>query len=502
MTDNTPFTTHLLQSMQAFVPETALIVTFLLALAADLIWKKQRHISGYLALAGFIVTGFLLVQQQSVTGITFSGMLVIDHFGIFIKWVILLSAMLVVLFSFISGELHRAYTRLGEYYILIVGMVFGMFLLTGASNLVMIYLAIETMSISSYILSGYTKFVRRASEASMKYVIYGAVSSGVMVYGFSLLFGLTGSLQLHDIGAYLQQHSVDTLTLLMAGIMILAGFGYKISAVPFHYWTPDVYEGAPVTITALLSVASKAAGFAAMLRFFRLAFTAPFTAVDADWTVIGSIDWHFVLAVLAVLTMTLGNLVALWQSNMKRMLAYSSIAHAGYMLMAVAVLNDTGVAAILIYFFTYMIMNLGAFLIVQLVADKTGSEDLEAYSGLGYRSPLIGVALTVFLISLTGLPPTAGFIGKLYVFTSVISAGYVWLAIVGVLNSVVSLYYYVRVIRNMYLRDVESQGSKITFTPAVLALVLLLAVPTLILGIWFGPLVDWANLSMAITAFH
>ena len=239
-----------------------------------------------------------------------------------------------------------------------------------------------------------------------------------------------------------------------------------------------------------------------MLRFFRLAFTAPFTAVDADWTVIGSIDWHFVLAVLAVLTMTLGNLVALWQSNMKRMLAYSSIAHAGYMLMAVAVLNDTGVAAILIYFFTYMIMNLGAFLIVQLVADKTGSEDLEAYSGLGYRSPLIGVALTVFLISLTGLPPTAGFIGKLYVFTSVISAGYVWLAIVGVLNSVVSLYYYVRVIRNMYLRDVESQGSKITFTPAVLALVLLLAVPTLILGIWFGPLVDWANLSMAITAFH
>lgn len=492
MTDISKFTGELLQSMDHFRPETALIVTFLVALAVDLIRKEGRHLSGYVALAGFVITGLLLFQQAGIEEITFSGLLVIDQFSLFIRMIVLITAILVLLFSFQSRELHEQYTKLGEYYILIIGMVFGMFLLAGASNLIFIYLAIETMSISSYILSGYTKFAKRASEASMKYVIYGAVSSGIMVYGISIIFGLTGSLNLSDINAMMQQNQVETIPMLLAGLMILTGFGYKISAVPFHFWTPDVYEGAPITITALLSVASKAAGFAVMLRFFRMGLSTG----AGSWELIGSIDWHFVIAALAVLTMTLGNLVALWQNNMKRMLAYSSIAHAGYMLMAVAVLNDTGVAAILIYFFMYMIMNLGAFLVVQVVADKSGSEDIETFSGLGYRSPLIGVVMTIFLISLTGLPPTAGFIGKLYVFTSVMNAGYVWLAIVGVLNSVVSLYYYVRVIRNMYLRDVESQREKITFNKTIIVLLLVLAVPTLIFGVYFGPIVDWANASM------
>lgn len=492
MTDISKFTGELLQSMDHFMPETALIVTFLVALAVDLIRKEGRHLSGYVALAGFVITGLLLFQQAGIEEITFSGLLVIDQFSLFIRTIVLITAILVLLFSFQSRELHEQYTKLGEYYILIIGMVFGMFLLAGASNLIFIYLAIETMSISSYILSGYTKFAKRASEASMKYVIYGAVSSGIMVYGISIIFGLTGSLNLSAINAMMQQNQVETIPMLLAGLMILTGFGYKISAVPFHFWTPDVYEGAPITITALLSVASKAAGFAVMLRFFRMGLSTG----AGSWELISSIDWHFVIAALAVLTMTLGNLVALWQNNMKRMLAYSSIAHAGYMLMAVAVLNDTGVAAILIYFFMYMIMNLGAFLVVQVVADKSGSEDIETFSGLGYRSPLIGVVMTIFLISLTGLPPTAGFIGKLYVFTSVMNAGYVWLAIVGVLNSVVSLYYYVRVIRNMYLRDVESKKEKITFSNAVIVLLLVLAIPTLIFGIYFGPIVDWANASM------
>ncbi len=492
MTDISKFTGELLQSMDHFMPETALIVTFLVALAVDLIRKEGRHLSGYVALAGFVITGLLLFQQAGIEEITFSGLLVIDQFSLFIRMIVLITAILVLLFSFQSRELHEQYTKLGEYYILIIGMVFGMFLLAGASNLIFIYLAIETMSISSYILSGYTKFAKRASEASMKYVIYGAVSSGIMVYGISIIFGLTGSLNLSAINAMMQQNQVETIPMLLAGLMILTGFGYKISAVPFHFWTPDVYEGAPITITALLSVASKAAGFAVMLRFFRMGLSTG----AGSWELIGSIDWHFVIAALAVLTMTLGNLVALWQNNMKRMLAYSSIAHAGYMLMAVAVLNDTGVAAILIYFFMYMIMNLGAFLVVQVVADKSGSEDIETFSGLGYRSPLLGVVMTIFLISLTGLPPTAGFIGKLYVFTSVMNAGYVWLAIVGVLNSVVSLYYYVRVIRNMYLRDVESKREKITFNKTIIVLLLVLAVPTLIFGVYFGPIVDWANASM------
>lgn len=492
MTDISQFTGELLKSMDLFRPETALIVTFLIALAVDLVKKKGRHLSGYVALGGFAIAGLFLFQQTGTRTETFSGLLVVDQFSLFVRMIVLMTAAIVVLFSFQSGELDESHTSHGEYYLLLIGMVFGMFLLAGASNLIFIYLAIETMSISSYILSGYTKFVKRASEASMKYVIYGAVSSGIMVYGISMVFGLTGSLNLADINTMMLQNQVDTLPMLLAGLMILVGFGYKISAVPFHFWTPDVYEGAPITITALLSVASKAAGFAVMLRFFRMGLSTG----AGSWELIGNVDWHFMIATLAVLTMTLGNLVALWQNNMKRMLAYSSIAHAGYMLMAVAVLNDTGVAAVLIYFFMYMIMNLGAFFVVQLVADKTGSEDIEGYSGLGYRSPLLGVVMTVFLISLTGLPPTAGFIGKLYVFTSVMNAGYVWLAIVGVLNSVVSLYYYVRVIRNMYLRDVESKKEKITFSNAVIVLLLVLAIPTLIFGIYFGPIVDWANASM------
>jgi NADH-quinone oxidoreductase subunit N len=381
-------------------------------------------------------------------------------------------------------------------------MVFGMFLLAGSSNLIMIYLAIETMSISSYILAGYTKEVKRATEASLKYVIYGAVSSGIMLYGISILFGLTGSLSLSGINTFLSNHPVESTPLLIGGILVLAGFGYKISAVPFHFWTPDVYEGAPITITALLSVASKAAGFAVILRFFKVALTVPSLNIEGSWQLIGTVDWHFILATLAILSMTLGNLVALWQTNMKRMLAYSSIAHAGYMLMAVSVLDNTGVASILIYFFMYMLMNLGAFFVVQLVADQTGSETMDDYSGLGYRSPLIGIALTVFLISLTGLPPTAGFIGKLYVFTSVVNAGYIWLAIIGVLNSVISLVYYVKVVRNMYLRDVESTKSKVTFSPFALVVVLLLAIPTLVLGMYFGPIIEWANASMMIFTGH
>lgn len=498
MMDLNYITEDLIKSVGQFLPETALIITFLVAMMADILYKRSKHITGYIAIAGLVIAGFLLYHQTGVNFKGFANLLVIDSFGQFMKYIVLLSSLIIVIFSFYSDELHAAHSRLGEYYTLILGMTFGMMLLVGSSNLIMIYLAIETMSISSYILAGYTKEVKRASEASLKYVIFGAVSSGIMVYGISILFGLTGSLNLFDINQYLASHQVDHLPLLISGLLIVAGFGYKISAVPFHFWTPDVYEGAPITITAYLSVASKAAGFAVMLRFFKTTFFGADQLLDGTWHLLGSINWHYVIAVLAILTMTLGNLVALWQTNMKRMLAYSSIAHAGYLLMAVSVMNDGGVSAVLIYFFFYMLMNLGAFFVVQLVSNKLHTEDVEAYSGLGYRSPLIGVALTIFLVSLTGLPPTAGFIGKLYVFTSVIDAGYYWLAVVGVLNSVVSLYYYVKVIRNMYLRDVESKEEKLVFSPSALFIVFALAVPTLIFGMYFTPIVEWANFSMNI----
>jgi len=279
--------------------------------------------------------------------------------------------------------------------------------------------------------------------------------------------------------------------------MIIAGIGYKISAVPFHFWTPDVYEGAPVTITALLSVASKAAGFAMLIRFVKIGFIDR-AAGGEYWTTL-HLDWQNIIALLSVLTMTLGNLVALWQTNVKRLLAYSSIAHAGYMLMGLVVMNEAGVAAILIYFFMYLFMNLGAFYFVLLIANKTGSENIEDYQGLGYKAPVISVCMVIFLISLTGLPPTAGFIGKLYIFTALLqNPDFIWLAVVGVINSVISLVFYVKVFRNMYLRKVDEAKETYKFSVASIVLMILLAIPTLLFGIYFSPIVNWAQQSVGM----
>ncbi|MFA9390620.1 MAG: NADH-quinone oxidoreductase subunit N [Prolixibacteraceae bacterium] len=497
MIDIASVTADLIKSISLFKPETTLTVGIILAILFDLIFKKPKHIAGYIAIASLVVSGWFLIQQSGTELQTFQNMMVVDSFGIFMKLIILISTILIILFSFFSKELNPKESRLGEYFILILGMAFGMFLLVGAANLVMIYLAIETMSISSYILAGYTKEIKRASEASLKYVIFGAVSSAIMLYGISILFGLTGSLNLFVINQQLVTGNLNTIPVVISGIMIVAGFAYKISAVPFHFWTPDVYEGAPITITAYLSVASKAAGFAVLLRFFKTSFVDS-SIIGETWHLVGGFNWHSLLAILAILTMTLGNLVALWQDNLKRMLAYSSIAHAGYLLMAASVLDNTGVTAIMIYFFFYMIMNLGAFFVVQLVADKINSEDVNDYTGLGHKYPLLGVCFTIFLVSLTGLPPTAGFIGKFYVFTSVVDAGYIWLAVIGVLNSVVSLYYYMKVVRNMYLRQNETETPKVTFSPIAIVIVVALAIPTLVLGLYFGPIVEWANSSMNI----
>jgi NADH-quinone oxidoreductase subunit N len=373
-------------------------------------------------------------------------------------------------------------------------------LMAGASNLLMMYLAIELSSISSYILTGYTREAPDSSEASLKYVIFGALSSGLMIYGISILYGLTGSLDLYGVNQALVGGGVNRVALLISGLLIMAGLGYKISAVPFHFWTPDVYEGAPITITAFLSVASKAGGFAMMIRFFKVTFidTQVVSLPAGAWVTLQGFEWYQLVAGLSVLTMTVGNLVALWQNNLKRMLAYSSIAHAGYMLMGLVVLNNNGLAAVMIYFVVYLFMNLGAFYVVMLIANKTGTEDVEEYRGLGARAPFMMVALAAFLVSLTGLPPTAGFVGKLYLFAALINDGWIWLALAGALNSVVSLYYYVRVFRNIFLRSAEQEQPPLKFGFSANVIVLLLLVPTLLLGVYFSPLVNLAQASVKI----
>ena len=495
---------QVLQNLAHFFPETVLAVTFCTVIVAGLIFRKTPKFTGWVAFIGVMMALFFVVKQTGISEEIFSGMIAVDPFAVFFKWLTAICALIIVLFSIYSIEVQTTVKRMMEYYALLVSMTLGMFLMAGATNLLMMVLAMELTSLSSYILAGYTKEASDSSEASMKYIVYGAVSSGVMLYGVSILFGLSGATNYAGINRAMALSAPNTTALLLATIFIVVGFGYKISAVPFHFWTPDVYEGAPITITAFLSVASKAAGFAMMMRFFKVIFidSTVLTLPSGVWTSLYAFEWNKLLVILSVLTMTLGNLVAVWQDNLKRLLAYSSIAHAGYMLMGVVLLSDKGIAAVLIYFVMYLFMNLGAFYVVMLVANKTGSEDISAYRGLGYRSPLIAVAMALFLVSLTGLPPTAGFVGKFYLFTAVLDSRWVWLAVVGAVNSVISLYYYARVLRYMFLRDSEDQSGHLHILRGEAIILLALAVPTLLFGLYFAPIVDLANASVRMFGLH
>jgi NADH-quinone oxidoreductase subunit N len=495
---------QIVQDLAHVLPEIAITAALLLAIIADLIFRRSPAVVSGIVLAGLIAAGLLVLGQAGVRTSVFTNMLAVDPFAVFFKLVILVCAIFITVFSLVSAELNAPGRRLGEYYSLLLALTLGMMLMAGASNLLMMYLALELSSLTSYILSGYTREAPDSSEAALKYVIFGALSSGLMLYGFSIIYGLTGSLDLYVINqtlpGVLAIGGTSTFSLLVAGLLAIAGFGYKISAVPFHSWAPDVYEGAPITITAFLAVASKAAGFAMIIRFFKVTFidTSAISLPAGAWASLKGVDWFVIIAVLSVLTMTIGNLIAVWQNNLKRLLAYSSIAHAGYMLTGVVVMNNQGVAAIMIYFVVYLFMNLGAFYIVMLIANRTGSEDIEDYKGLGSRAPYLTVALAIFLVSLTGLPPTAGFIGKLYIFAALIDSGWVWLAVVAGLNTVISLYYYVRVIRNMFLRPTEHPGTPMAFGRLQMTMVTVLLVPTLLLGLYFGPLVELAQASVKI----
>ena len=486
------------QSFGYVIPEAVLSVFFILTLLTSLVSRgRSRYLPAYMALLGFVLAGVFVFQQIGMDELVFSGMYAVDPFSLFFKVIFLVTGILITIFSMQSVELEAVSTKYAEYYSLIISLTIGAFFMAGSSNFLMMYLSLELVSISSYILSGFTKENPRADEASLKYVIYGAFSSGLMLYGISILYGLTGELNIYAFNQAVSSGALPQVTILIAIVLMLAGLGYKISAVPFHFWTPDVYEGAPVTVTAFLSVTSKAAGFAMLIRFFKIGFidVAAQPVMAGMWGIFHGFNWTDIIAVLSVLTMTVGNLVALWQSNMKRLLAYSSIAHAGYILMGFVTLTDQGISAMLMYFVAYLLMNLGAFYIVMLVANKYHTEDIEGYSGLGYRSPYAAFALTVFLFSLTGIPPTFGFIGKLYLFAALIKTNYIWLAIVGVLNSVVSLYYYVKVVRNMYLVQ-PADESRVEFGFGTNLLMTLLMVPNIALMLYFTPVLSWAEHSV------
>jgi NADH-quinone oxidoreductase subunit N len=388
-----------------------------------------------------------------------------------------------------------------------------MFLMASAKDLLMAYLAIELVSMTSYVLAGFRKGDRRAAEASLKYVIYGGVASGVMLFGMSYLYGLLRTTDLSEMAFRIQglaatglPAAATKLTLVVAMVFVTAGIGYKVASVPWHMWCPDVYEGAPTPFTAFLSVGPKAAGFALALRFFYGALSGSSGVAGALPVAVASVPWPAIIGVMAAVTMTLGNLTALSQTNLKRLLAYSSIAHAGYALMGLAAVSETGVQAIMIYMAIYLVMNMGAFLVVILVAEATGSESILDYKGLAKRHPLAATAFAIFLFSLTGIPPFAGFVGKWYLFLAVVERAilpggywYAVLGLIGALNSAVSLYYYARIIRAMFIdRPYDDQQPAIKSSPVYNLLLGAAATAVMVFGLWWTPLIDWTAASLHI----
>lgn len=491
-------TSYFFNGLYLIKPELVVSLFLVLVLLSDLVFPKAKKALPVLAGIGILIAiGF--VAQQFFIPVTKGfmvgkgrAMIATDSFGNYFKLLILGASFFIVVFSTMSEEIQKSLDRIGEYYTLMFGMMLGMMFMVSATDFLLIYLSVELVSLSSYVLAGYLKQDKKSTEASLKYVIYGAVSSGIMLFGISILFGMTGTTNLYEISLMLRSIEVSRALLMFVTLMIFVGIGYKISSVPFHFWTPDVYEGAPTSITAYLSVASKAAGFAMLIRIIITVYTLGTSS--GYWLVMPFFDWKNFLVFISIITMFVGNLSALWQDNVKRMLAYSSIAHAGYLLAALAVMTNDGMSAVMVYFSIYIMMNLGAFLVVILISNKIHSENINDYNGIGYRMPLYSVCMGVFLVSLTGLPPTAGFIGKLYIFMALLSAKMYVLAVVGVLNSVISLYYYIRVLKHMFLVKPEDA----TVIPNKLSqafVVVALAIPVLLFGIYFTPLSDLAKYS-------
>jgi NADH-quinone oxidoreductase subunit N len=539
-------------SLYYFTPELILLGGFLLVILVDLVLRRSgssRVITGALAFLALATSVYLSASEyiphspkweggkliftysQTLFGpmtgdqgeiMVPYGMLVVDNLAVFFKMLIGTAGALVVLMSLASREVRVNAERSGEFFALIVASCFGMYLMPASMDLVMMFISLELVSVAGYIMAGFNKGTIRSSEAALKYILYGAFASGLMLFGFSYLYGMTGSTNIIAIRQVLDMQIGDpafagnNIALWVALILSLAGMCYKISAVPFHFWTPDVYEGAPTPVTAFLSVASKAAGFGLLMRF--LFFTFPVDQSTGDPIV----AWPIVLSVISALTMTLGNLTALQQTNVKRLLAYSSIAHVGYILMGLVVAGaqvgsfgvsrgrgDEGVVAILIYLIGYLFMNLGAFYVVMLLANRVGSEELEDYRGLGRRAPMLATGLAIFLVSLIGLPLTVGFIGKLYLFSAILTQPeWLWLAVIAIVNTIISVYYYMRVLIAMFMRDRTTEimigghdeaelqltaDGKLAYSWPSRLLLFVFLIPTIVLGVYFAPLLEFTQ---------
>jgi len=454
-------------------PELSLCGVALVVILLDLFIEQKKALAA-ISVFGLIIPIALTVALWGEQQSSFSGMLVVDNFSLFFKFLILGIAMLVIMSSV---DYVSKFARFqGEYYALVLLSTGGLMLMASTGELISIYVALELASISLYALVAFLKD-RKSSEAGLKYLILGAISSAVLLLGMAFVYGITGTTHLDQLGAIISSGQLwDTPALIFGVVLLIAGFGFKIASVPFQMWVPDVYEGAPTPITAYLSVASKAAGFAVILRVFLTAFG------DQAF----SEDWATIFAVLAVISMTIGNTVAIAQSNIKRMLGYSSIAHAGYIMVGLAAVSasDTlGASSILFFLAGYAVANLAAFIAIIAITNKTGSDEIADFSGMARRAPVISFILALSLISLIGIPPAVGFMAKFYVFNAAIQNDLLWLVIIGAVNSVISAYYYLRVIKVMYTGDPVSEEPIPTSIPLRISLAIA-AAGILVLGIY------------------
>ena len=436
------------------LPEAVVTITLLTVLVGEVaLGRSSAKWTPYVAIAGLLGSVFLLsLQWNQPNPIGFLGSFNADNMSIIFRGIVALSACVTIPMSIRYFE--RSGSSIGEFMTILLSATLGGMFLSGAEELVMIFISLETLSIASYLMTGYMKRDPRSNEAALKYLLIGAASSAIFLYGLTLLYGLSGGANtLPAIAA--ATNPANSLALLISLVFVIAGISFKISAVPFHQWTPDVYEGAPTPVVAFLSVGSKAAGFALAIRIL----TEAYPSVVAQW--------HFIFAALAILSMVLGNVVALAQTSMKRMLAYSSIGQAGFVMIGLVIGTEAGYTSMLFYLLIYLFMNLGAFTCIVLFALRTGSDQISDYAGLYQKDPLLTLALSLCLLSLGGIPPLAGFFGKLYIFWAGWQAGAYGLVILGLLTSVVSIYYYIRVVKMMVVKEPHEMSEVIKNYPAL-----------------------------------
>ena len=468
----------------AIMPELILsIVAMVLLLVNVFVPSERKAYLGWMSLIGIIVSFVPIFDGWNSPQSGFNGTVLQDNFALFFKGIFLVSAALSILIS--DQYMQREKIDRGELYPLMLLATVGMMLMASGTDLMVIFLGLEVLSVALYVLAGFNRENLKSNEAGLKYFLLGCFSTGFLLYGMALTYGATGTTKIARIAQLVSTNTV-TFTgnqMFLVGVLLMAvGFSFKIAAAPFHMWTPDVYEGAPTPMTAFMSVGPKAAGFAAFLRVFIIALPA----FKPEWT---SLLW-----VLAVLTMTVGNITALFQQNIKRILAYSSIAHAGYVLVGFVAGNAVGTAGIMFYMMSYAFMNIGAFAIIIMVGKKgEPNNDVSDYTGFGFKHPVLGLAMSIFLFSLAGIPPAAGFIGKFYLFSGAIQAGYIWLAIIGVLNSAASVYYYLRIMVFMYMKDPVEEFDWLHVTPSMALCVILAVAGVLIPGIIPGFILDLAQ---------